>query len=90
LVVETTNVRAGILDQYGIPHSNKLTALERIRRTAPNLLQIVVTNTDPEAYTHPWSYTWEYQLQVPSTRLEENFCENNRNHAGADGLQQAR
>jgi hypothetical protein len=90
LVVESSNFRAGNLDQYGIPHSNKLSTTERIRRTAPNRLQIELTYADPDAYTHPWSVTWEYWLEVPAERLEENFCENNRNRANVHGLQQAK
>ena len=36
LVVETNNLRAGTLDRNGIPYSDKLTAVERIRRVSPD------------------------------------------------------
>ena len=73
LVIESSNFRAGNLDQYGIPHSDKLTTTERIRRTAPNRLQVQLTYTDPDAYTHPWSVAWEYWLQAPGRAARGEF-----------------
>jgi hypothetical protein len=78
LVVETNNVRAGTLDRDGIPYSDKLTAVERIRRTGPAKLEIEMTLTDPEAFLVPYTIRRAYVPMPPGSRFEEYLCENNR------------
>ena len=42
------------VDRYGYPHSGEMRLEERYRRIAPDLLELVMTITDPEIYTEPW------------------------------------
>jgi hypothetical protein len=78
LVVETNNVRAGTLDRNGVPYSDKLTAVERIRRVSPVRLEIETTLTDPEAFVEPFKMLRAYVRMPPGSRFEEYLCENNR------------
>jgi hypothetical protein len=78
LVVETSNVRAGTIDRNGVPYSDKLTAVERIRRVSPTRLEIETTLTDPEAFEEPFTMRRAYVPMPPGSRFEEYLCENNR------------
>ncbi len=71
LVVETNNVRAGTLDRDGVPYSDKLTAVERIRRVSPTRLEIETTLTDPEAFAKPFTIKRAYVPMPPGSRFEE-------------------
>ena len=53
LVTEVTGLRDQPLDATGIPHSDDLRLVERIRRTGPATLVVDVTATDPTAFTAP-------------------------------------
>ena len=44
------------LDRDGVPYSDKLTAVERIRRVSPTRLEIETTLTDPEAFVVPFTH----------------------------------
>ncbi len=78
LVVETNNIRPGTLDRFGIPYSDKLTAVEKIRRVSPTRLEIETTLTDPEAFAMPYTMRRAYVPMPPGSRFEEYLCENNR------------
>jgi hypothetical protein len=78
LVVETNNIRAGTLDRDGIPYSDKLTVVERIRRVSPTRLEIETVLTDPEAFVAPYTIKRAYTPMPPGSRFEEYLCENNR------------
>jgi hypothetical protein len=78
LVVETNNVRAGTLDRDGVPYSDKLTAVVRIRRVSATRLEIETTLTDPEAFLKPFTIKRAYVPMPPGSRFEEYLCENNR------------
>jgi hypothetical protein len=78
LVVETNNLRPGTLDRGGVPYSDKLTAVERIRRTGPDRLEIDTVLTDPEAFTAPFAMHRVYIRMAPGSRFEEYLCENNK------------
>jgi hypothetical protein len=78
LVVETSNIRAGTIDRDGIPYSDKLTVVERIRRVSPTRLEIETTLTDPEAFMAPYTIRRAYTPMPPGSRFEEYLCENNR------------
>src|SRR5690348_15946711 len=77
LVVETNNVRAATLDRNGVPYSDKLTAVERIRRTGPARLEIEMTLTDPEAFKVPYTIRRAYRPMPPGRRLPEDLCRHN-------------
>ncbi|HEY6456334.1 MAG TPA: hypothetical protein VIY90_13760 [Steroidobacteraceae bacterium] len=78
LVVETNNIRAATIDRDGVPYSDQLTVVERIRRTAPARLEIETTLTDPEAFLVPYTIRRAYVPMPPGSRFEEYLCENNR------------
>jgi hypothetical protein len=78
LVVETNNLRPGTLDRNGIPYSDKLTAVERIRRVSPTRLEVETTLTDPEAFLAPFTMTRAYVPMPAGSRFEEYLCENNK------------
>jgi hypothetical protein len=78
LVVETNNIRAGTLDRNGVPYSDKMTAVERIRRVSPTRLEIETTLTDPEAFVTPFTMKRAYVPMPRGSRFEEYICENNK------------
>ena len=78
LVVETDNIRAATIDRDGVPYSDKLTVVERIRRVSPARLEIEMTLTDPEAFLAPYTIRRAYTPMPPGSRFEEYLCENNR------------
>ena len=80
LVVDTTgyNDRAW-LSLSGIPHTEKLHTVERIRRPDYGHLQVEITMDDSEAFTAPWKRTFAATLAPPEEELIEFVCgENNR------------
>jgi hypothetical protein len=86
LVVETTNIRGDTqVDFSGLPHSDALTIIERIRRKDANTLENRITLTDPKAYAEPFNVTREYRLRA-KWRIAEYVCqENNRNKTDEEG-----
>jgi hypothetical protein len=76
LVVETVGLREDTtLDRYGSPHSDAMRITERIRLTAPDVLEDRITVTDPKAFTKPWEFTRSYRKQrPPNDELRENTC----------------
>jgi hypothetical protein len=74
LVIETAGYNdKTFLDNSGVPHSAKLTTVERVRRLDDKTLEIVVTITDPVTFTRPWDARFVYDLH-PETRLEDYVC----------------
>ena len=75
LVVETVGFNEGTwLDRRGIPYTEAMRTLERLTRTAYNIIDYEVTIDDPDVYTAPWtggfpirwgdgSELWEYVCQ---------------------------
>ncbi len=78
LVVETNNIRPGTIDRDGVPYSDKLTVVERIRLVNPKRLEIETVLTDPEAFLEPYTIRRAYTPMPPGSRFEEYLCENNR------------
>jgi hypothetical protein len=77
LVVDTVGFNDKTwLDQVGTPHSDALHLVERIRRVAPDLLQIDFTFDDPKAFTKPWTSTKQFKLR-PDWQISEYICEEN-------------
>ncbi len=68
------------LDQYGSPHSDKMTVEERYRRVDHDHLELVLNITDPMAYTGTWKGDKKiFQLVGKPTRsayadLPEDIC----------------
>ena len=73
LVIETAGYNdKTFLDASGLPHSDGMTTVERIRRTG-NQLEDVITIHDPEMYTRDWQARFVYALRN-DVRLEEYAC----------------
>ena len=80
LVVDTVGLKTiTTLDPVGLPHTEQLHVVERIRRTGPKQIENVLTLDDPGAFTRPWSLRLTYALQPPQRKLAEYICENQRN-----------
>ncbi len=76
LVVETVNLNDKTwIDRRGVPHSEELRVVERIRLTDENSLQIDITIEDPVAFTESWTAQWFYGRE--DWTLGEFICMDN-------------
>jgi hypothetical protein len=64
------------LDNDGLPHSEDLHLVERIRRPDHDTLTIDTTIEDPKAFTKSWNAHAIYELK-PTWNLGEVVCEDN-------------
>jgi hypothetical protein len=55
-------------------HSDKLHLTQRIRKTAPNQLEVQLVAEDPLAFTKPWTVTYTYRRLPAGTRVLEYAC----------------
>jgi Carboxypeptidase regulatory-like domain len=80
LVVDTTGFNdKAWLALSGIPHSEKLHTVERIRRLDLAHLQVEITMDDSEAFQGEWKRTFTATLAPPGEEIMEFICnENNR------------
>jgi hypothetical protein len=78
LVVETVNFNDQTwLDRQGLPHSEQLKIIERIRRVSDDRLQIDIRIEDPVAFPEPW--TGQRFYERVDWQIEEFACmERNR------------
>jgi len=78
LVVDTIGLSVKTwLDHVGLPHSDALHIIERIRRMDHNTLQDDFTIDDPKTFTKTWTARQIYDLK-PDWEIEEFVCENNK------------
>jgi hypothetical protein len=78
LVVDTVNFNdVTWLDHAGLPHSNALHVVERIRRVDHETLRDDFTVEDPKAYAKAWSSSQVYKLK-PGWEIAEYTCDNNK------------
>jgi hypothetical protein len=84
LVVETIGVREDVRFM-GIPRSAQMKVTERLRLTAPGLLENQITIDDPTVLAKPYTFTFGYKRN-PEYRIMEYICDNNRNRFDADGV----
>jgi hypothetical protein len=77
LVIDTIgfNDRTWI-DRGGLPHSDQLHLIERIRRLSRDALEIKFTIDDPKTYTETWQGYRNFKLR-PAWNLEEFICADN-------------
>ena len=61
------------LDYSGLPHSEKLKVQERYTLAGPDRINGVVTITDPETFSRPWSTAFTL-VRKPGYELKENVC----------------
>lgn len=64
------------IDRGGLPHSEQLRVIERIRRPNHGSLEINITIEDPIAYTKTWSGYRNYKLE-PDWDIKEFICADN-------------
>ncbi|MDR2215417.1 MAG: hypothetical protein LBE59_06215, partial [Nevskiaceae bacterium] len=84
LVIDTIGFVPSTMLAPGVPHSDQLRIHERIRRVAPEWMEIEVTLTDPVVLAEPYTLTNTYKLF--DGELREYVClENNRDSADAQG-----
>jgi hypothetical protein len=76
LVMETVGVKEYARFQ-GAPHSMNMRIVERLRLIDENYMENVVTVTDPEYLTGPWTWTFMYR-RWPGYKIQEYVCEDNR------------
>jgi hypothetical protein len=84
LVVESIGFTGATQIAPGVPHSDRLHITERIRRVAPEWLEIQTTLTDPVVLAEPYTSTISYRHL--DDELREYVClENNRDGADEKG-----
>ena len=78
LVVETTGFNEDFwFTNGGLPHTDRLSLVERFSRPNADTLRYEVTVDDPGAYTKPWTSSWELNW-VGGEELPVYFCQDNR------------
>lgn len=75
LVVDTHGLRATNEFLYGVA-ARKMTIRERFRMTAPGMLEVTTTITDPVVFTTPWTYVYHYRRNPNRSITEQNYCIN--------------
>lgn len=77
LVIDTTGFRADntILDAAGMPHSEALHVVERLRLLdAGRVMEDRITIDDPETFTKAWTTVARFQRLPAQTRIKEDVC----------------
>jgi hypothetical protein len=83
LVLNTTDFNERFwFSNGGLPHTEKLSLVERISRPDFNTLKYEVTVDDPGAYSRPWSAGWTLRW-IADQEMEEYFCDDNNQHSEA-------
>ena len=84
LVVDTVGFTDSTQLAGGVPHSDKLRIVERIRKASPEWLEIQTTLIDPVVLAEPYTSTTSYRHL--DDELREYIClENNRDGADEKG-----
>jgi hypothetical protein len=76
LVVDTVSLNTNSFIEGFSPHSDAMTIRERIRLTAPGMLEDRITVSDPKALTKPWETVKTYRkaAQGKNDELREFAC----------------
>jgi len=81
LVVETVALREESFIDNSSPHSDQMTVKERMRFTAPGILEDRITVYDPKALTKPWETSHTYKkADRPGDELREFACAEGLGH----------
>jgi len=74
LVIDTIGLNDKTwLDYSGLPHGEKLKVQERYTLKGPDRIEGVVTITDPDTFSRPWSTSFTL-VKKPGYELKENVC----------------
>lgn len=76
LTIDTTNFNGRTwLDDSGLPHSDQLHTVERLRTINNGLeLEDVITIEDPVMFTRPWSVRLVFRLRPDVTLTTDHVC----------------
>jgi hypothetical protein len=77
LVINTIGLRADntLLDQAGMPHSDSLSLLERLRVIdAGRRLEDRLRIEDPQTFTRPWETVVKFRRLPAGTEIHEDVC----------------
>jgi hypothetical protein len=86
LVIDTIGLNGkNVLDMLGMPTTDKMHVVERIRLLNPDKLDIDITIDDPGAYTEPWKEHVTYSRQPKEVELLEYICEAGNRNLVVDG-----
>jgi len=88
LTVDTVGVREDVRYQ-NILHSKEMHIKERISLGGNGLLRDEITIEDPVVFEKPWTFTYAYR-RMADYQLLEYVCEDNREYADQNGIQQIR
>jgi hypothetical protein len=83
LVIQTLGVREDT-KFYNFPHSRNMVITERLRLTAPDLLENRVKIDDPTVLAQPYEFTYGYKKD-PTYKMMEYICDDNRSVVSEDG-----
>ena len=72
-MVDTGGLRETNEILYGVK-GHKMAINERIRKTGPDTMEIVMTVKDPVVFTRPWVFTSNYKRDPKRTIQETNYC----------------
>jgi len=73
LIIESTNFNDKTwVDRRGVPHSDQLRIIERVRRNGDDKLIVDITVEDPVAFTQPW--TAQRIFDTVNWTLAEGVC----------------
>ena len=82
LVIDTTGYNdKSWLSLTGIPHTEQLHTVERIRRPDHGHIEVEVTMEDAGAFTGPWKRTFTATLAPPEEEIMEFICNENNHDA---------
>ena len=74
LVIESAGFNdKTFLDATGAPHSDAMIAVERIKKLNAKTLEDLITVTDPDMFTRPWSARFVFDLH-PELSLDDYNC----------------
>lgn len=75
LTIETSQlIDTTVLDSAGMPHSDALKVIERLRLLGNDVLEDLIRIEDPETFTQPWETRVTYRRQPAGTRIREDVC----------------
>jgi len=84
LVIDSVGFTESTMIAGGVPHSDQMRVVERIRRVAPDWMEIQTTITDPVVLAEPYTTTSSYRHLTDD--IKEYIClENNRDGADEKG-----
>src|SRR5687767_11780175 len=84
LVIDTVGIKESVSGYNGLPHSDQMRIIERIRLAAPDVLHDEITIHDPVVLEKPVTYTLGYRRRS-NYKMVEFVCENNREYIDEQG-----